>query len=160
MTRRMDDAVREFHARIQRIHDAFHPASVRTVNVLRRHGITTPAQVARMSDGELLSLQWFGRKALEEVRITAPYQPPAESVECWLCGGTYKPARVRFLMDEPLLAVENIPAEVCRQCGERMFSGRVVEALEAIRDGTIEPTRTAEIKVYDLGGMKLDGWHE
>jgi YgiT-type zinc finger domain-containing protein len=36
---------------------------------------------------------------------------------------------VRFIEERPVI-VEDVPAGVCRQCGERYFRGAVVEAME------------------------------
>jgi len=42
--------------------------SVRTVNCLKKEGITTVGELARLSEDELLRLRNFGRKSLTEVR--------------------------------------------------------------------------------------------
>lgn len=77
-------------------------------------------------------------------------------MECWLCGGDFKPARVTFVLQADIAVVENVPAAECGQCGERLYSSRVARALEAIGDGKIPHVRTMEVKVYDLGKMRLD----
>ena len=42
--------------------------SVRTINCLKKEGITTVGELARLSEDELLRLRNFGRKSLTEVR--------------------------------------------------------------------------------------------
>jgi YgiT-type zinc finger domain-containing protein len=56
--------------------------------------------------------------------------------DCSFCGGPVVEERVtviRFIMQRPII-LEDVPAGVCQQCGERYFRGAVVEAMERLLD--------------------------
>jgi len=52
-------------------------------------------------------------------------------MKCYYCGGETKPELVTDLYAEGklYLAIENVPAEVCQQCGERYYSPEVTQRL-------------------------------
>lgn len=60
----------------------------------------------------------------------------AANLRCYRCGGTVEQRRVRFHLetDKGLVLVDNVPAHVCTQCGERVFAMEVVHNLERMRD--------------------------
>lgn len=49
-----------------------------------------------------------------------------------------------------IIIVENVPAQVCEQCGETYFDPDVVERIQALIWSDAEPTRTVTTPVYDL----------
>lgn len=55
-------------------------------------------------------------------------------MKCYFCGGETQPRTVTDLYAEGslYLAVEEVPAEVCRQCGERYYSPDVTRELLAL----------------------------
>jgi len=59
---------------------------------------------------------------------------------------------VRFCVCDaaPPIMVENVPAEVCRRCGEKYFSDAIVEVFERVRDGRTLPGRNGRILVFDF----------
>lgn len=49
--------------------------------------------------------------------------------------------------------LENVPAEVCRQCGEVLLSPGVLEKIQRLVWSDAEPTSTKETPVYDLAAI-------
>ena len=49
-----------------------------------------------------------------------------------------------------VIIIENVPAEVCTQCGEQLLRPEVAERIQKIVWESPTPTRKAEIPVYDL----------
>ena len=51
---------------------------------------------------------------------------------CYLCGGTLKREEVNITRywGTKLVALENVPAMICRQCGERYFEAKVSEQID------------------------------
>ncbi len=50
--------------------------------------------------------------------------------------------------------LENIPAEVCSQCGEVLLRPEVLEKIQQLIWSDAEPKRLAEVAVYDLAEVK------
>ena len=79
-------------------------------------------------------------------------------MKCYFCGGQTKEQHVTDLYTEGnlYLAVENVPAEVCQQCGERYYSPEVTKKLLALTEGMREhaavgpPGRKADLTVCDF----------
>jgi YgiT-type zinc finger domain-containing protein len=69
--------------------------------------------------------------------------------------GTYEARRVRFVSQAggQVVAFDNVPAEVCRQCGEQIFSAKTVQAMEERRAGGTTPTKMIDTPVYDLADV-------
>lgn len=64
-----------------------------------------------------------------------------EYADCSFCGGkvTEKKIKVDYRTGDELVVFENVPAGVCRQCGEKYYTAKVVKTLEQMaRDKTIE----------------------
>ena len=49
----------------------------------------------------------------------------------------------------PPLAIENVPAAVCRRCGHKEFSDKAVEVLDRVRVGRHHPVRIDILRVFD-----------
>ena len=79
-------------------------------------------------------------------------------MKCYFCGAHTREQLVTDLYTEGnlYLAVENVPADVCQQCGERYYSPQVVKKLLALTEGMREhaavgpPGRRAELAVCDF----------
>ena len=79
-------------------------------------------------------------------------------MKCYFCGGQTQEQLVTDLYTEGnlYLAVENVPADVCQQCGERYYSPEVMKKLLALSEGMREhaavgpPGRRAELTVCDF----------
>ena len=71
---------------------------------------------------------------------------------CDICQGRVTDQRVKFTveLDDKLLLVENVPAKVCGQCGERLFSPDTVEKLQKTAWERNNPVRVIETPVFDF----------
>ncbi|MBD3321067.1 MAG: YgiT-type zinc finger protein [Chitinivibrionales bacterium] len=55
-------------------------------------------------------------------------------MECEFCGGqtTSKRAKKQHWLKKKFYIVENVEAEVCRECGERCFSAKTLDTIATI----------------------------
>jgi hypothetical protein len=58
---------------------------------------------------------------------------------------------------DPPVLVANVPARVCTQCGEQMFTTPTLAVLERIRDGDAPPPRTVHFYAYDFAEAAEQG---
>ena len=75
-------------------------------------------------------------------------------MRCPYCDGddTIEEQLTRFCAcdaPEPFI-VDNLPARVCRLCGDKSFSDKAISALEAIRDGQAGPSSIQSIRIFDF----------
>ena len=54
--------------------------------------------------------------------------------------------------DWKVMIVEHVPARVCQEIGERLYSPETVERIHDILKGERQPTRTVETPVYEFAG--------
>jgi len=73
-------------------------------------------------------------------------------MNCNICGGT----RVSSLIDYSVfyqgapIVIENVPADVCQQCGEQYFAPGTAKMLQSVVWNKRKPKRTIETPVYDM----------
>lgn len=72
--------------------------------------------------------------------------------DCFFCGGTTEKKLVAYTKwyKGKLIAIENVPAEVCTQCGEQYFSPKIVEKLQKIVWSKTKPVKTINVPLYSL----------
>ena len=74
--------------------------------------------------------------------------------KCPLCGGTTKTESVDITesISGKMVLIKDIKAEVCTQCGERLYSSseikKIEELLDKVKQGTIKPKETKQVEVY------------
>ena len=53
---------------------------------------------------------------------------------CNVCGGKIKPKRIIYIKEHngQVIAIDNVPAEVCERCGEEYFSPKVADKIRRI----------------------------
>lgn len=73
-------------------------------------------------------------------------------MKCDRCGGKMVEENVQYtlLYEGRFVIVENVPARVCHQCGEKFFDPEVVERLQNIIWNQQQPVRTIETFVFNL----------
>ncbi|MBP7231674.1 MAG: type II toxin-antitoxin system MqsA family antitoxin [Syntrophaceae bacterium] len=73
-------------------------------------------------------------------------------MQCPFCGGQPVKATVTFAYEEDdrYLFIENVPADVCDQCGERIYAPEVTDELLRIAGQKLCPVRKIEVPVYDF----------
>ena len=75
-----------------------------------------------------------------------------EVMKCELCGGMVSKKKVSYMIfyGGHWVIVENVPAKVCHQCGERLFSPGVVEKLQKVIWSKQKPYKKIETPVFHL----------
>lgn len=73
-------------------------------------------------------------------------------MKCVFCGGKVEKKRVTFSYEEDnkYLFVENVPAEVCTKCGEKIYSPEVTDELLRFARDEFKPVKSIEIPVFDF----------
>lgn len=71
---------------------------------------------------------------------------------CPLCGGTLVAKKVTHPQEYEgkIVILQNVPAEVCLQCGEVLLRPDVLQRVQELVWSETPPERTAEVPVYDL----------
>ena len=79
-----------------------------------------------------------------------------EIMKCDLCGWTVHKKNVSYTLfyEGHWVIVENVPAKVCKQCGEKLFSPRVVEKLQKVIWGKQKPYKKIETPVFNLAAQR------
>lgn len=74
-----------------------------------------------------------------------------EMPRCPRCHGPMEKGTTRFTYDgaDPPLFIENVPAWICVDCGERTFAGSVADVLLRVTRVRGVPSRVLEVPVYD-----------
>ena len=72
--------------------------------------------------------------------------------KCPLCGGGLEDRLITHphYYEGKIIILENVPAEICRQCGEVLLGPAVVERLQKAVWTDKAPKRTAQVPVYDI----------
>lgn len=77
-----------------------------------------------------------------------------QTTNCRFCGGHLEPQLVTRLeeADGRWKLIENVPALVCQQCGERYFTPQAHDRVVMLLSGEEKPVRTTEVEVFDARG--------
>jgi len=75
-------------------------------------------------------------------------------MKCVFCGGKVEKKKVTFVYenDDKCLFVENVPAEVCIKCGEKIFTPKVTDELLEFAKYKSKPVKTIKVPVFDFAG--------
>ena len=73
-------------------------------------------------------------------------------MKCEFCGGETikKKVRKQHWLYGKLYLVENVDAEVCRDCGERYFHAKTLDAIDKLLEGKHEVKESLEVEVVSL----------
>jgi YgiT-type zinc finger domain-containing protein len=65
---------------------------------------------------------------------------------------TFEEQKVTYVLEQQgkVLIIENVPARVCRETGERLFAPETVERLQHIVWEQKKPTRVIETPVFEF----------
>ncbi len=71
---------------------------------------------------------------------------------CALCGGTLEHKTITHQQPwgAELYEFEDVPAQVCRQCGEVYLDSKVTQAIDAVIQQHPEPKRYHNVPVFSL----------
>ena len=72
-------------------------------------------------------------------------------MKCVFCGGKVESRKVTFTYDydNDYFFVENVPAKVCTQCGEKIYSPEVTDDLIRFAKKRLSPVKTLQVPVFD-----------
>jgi YgiT-type zinc finger domain-containing protein len=71
---------------------------------------------------------------------------------CEFCGGQTirKYVRKHHWLDGKLYIIENVEAEVCRECGERYFHAKTLDAIDHLLAGKHDVKANLQVEVVSL----------
>jgi len=74
---------------------------------------------------------------------------------CSFCEGELEEQLVQheYHWEGKLFVFEDVPARVCRQCGERYFDAAVVKAMEQAVLEQLEPKRILQVPVFSYADL-------
>lgn len=69
---------------------------------------------------------------------------------CYFCRGKVIPRRIQHIhhWGDRVYIFEDVPAEVCEQCGEVYFAPNVLAEMDRIVASKSKPTATIQVPVY------------
>ena len=78
-------------------------------------------------------------------------------MKCFFCGGRLEKKIVTFYYEEDnkYLLVENVPAEICMKCGEKIYSPQVTDELLKFARDKFKPVKSIKIPVFDYAKKAL-----
>ncbi|MBI1927990.1 type II toxin-antitoxin system MqsA family antitoxin [Candidatus Poribacteria bacterium] len=78
-------------------------------------------------------------------------------MRCVFCGGRVESQKVTFVYDydNDYFFIENVPAEVCVQCGEKTYSPEVTDELIRLAKKELKPVKTIQVPVFEYVGQVL-----
>ncbi|MCK5562009.1 MAG: type II toxin-antitoxin system MqsA family antitoxin [Thermoplasmata archaeon] len=78
-------------------------------------------------------------------------------MKCTLCNGNLKKENVKLdlWVDEELVIVEDIPADVCDQCGEKFVSAEVSKEIDKLLKNRANANKKIEVSVLKWGESTL-----
>ena len=73
-------------------------------------------------------------------------------MKCDICSGPIVEQEVTYTLETggKFIVVERVPAKVCLQCGEKLYSAETVERLQVTVWGEKQPSRVLETPVFDF----------
>ena len=82
-------------------------------------------------------------------------KPQPRKELCAVCGGALRNTAITHeeRRGEQLYLFHNVPAQVCRDCGEIWIEESVLQEIDRLIEQG-KPTRKVETPVYDLAGVK------
>lgn len=72
-------------------------------------------------------------------------------MKCIFCGGKVESRKVTFVYDydNDYFLIENVPSEVCVQCGEKTYTPKVTDDLIRLAKKNLKPAKTVQVPVFD-----------
>jgi HTH-type transcriptional regulator/antitoxin MqsA len=74
---------------------------------------------------------------------------------CFVCKGDLEARLIRYVQDYKgsLAIIENVPAEVCTQCGKQLLRPEVADKVQRLVWDPPTPRRQVAVPVYDLAEL-------
>lgn len=72
-------------------------------------------------------------------------------MKCDICGGLMHEEETTYTIQikDKFIMIENVPAKVCPQCGEKLFSPEVVERLQMTIWNNGKPEKTIKTPIFN-----------
>lgn len=72
-------------------------------------------------------------------------------MKCFMCNGDTESKLVNYIvdLDTKIIIIKNVPANVCKECGERFFNDEVMEKLENIINNVKQIAEEISVIRYD-----------
>ena len=72
-------------------------------------------------------------------------------MKCDICGGLMNEEETTYTLqiEDKFVVIENVPAKVCHQCGEKLFSPEVVEHLQMTIWNDEKPEKTIKTPIFN-----------
>ncbi|MBM3131024.1 MAG: type II toxin-antitoxin system MqsA family antitoxin [Chloroflexi bacterium] len=82
---------------------------------------------------------------------------PNKNIPCSFCDGELENGSVQhpYSWHGKIYLFENVPAQVCRQCGEKYFDAPVVGTMERAVLKKAKPRRTVRVPVFSFGELAV-----
>ena len=76
-------------------------------------------------------------------------------MKCVFCGGKIEFRNMTFIYDENgnYIFIENVPTEICTQCGEKTYSPGVADEIIRLARKETTPVRMADVPVFDYAAQ-------
>jgi len=76
----------------------------------------------------------------------------SDSGVCPTCGGTLEEREIQldFRHKGRLVVIEGVPAQVCKDCGERLVSAAASRAIDALLESGTKPAREITVPVLSF----------
>lgn len=73
-------------------------------------------------------------------------------MRCSVCRGEIEERLIRYIQElgDRVMIIENVPAEVCGQCGEKLLRPEIAFKIEKLVKDAPAPHKKTEVAVYDL----------
>lgn len=73
-------------------------------------------------------------------------------MKCGVCKGTVQERLITYVQEYKgrVIIIENVPAEVCGQCGEKLLRAEVAERIQKVVWERPAPTRETKVPVYEF----------
>ncbi len=78
-------------------------------------------------------------------------------MKCLICKGEMEEKLITYdvRVEDQLMILKNVPALVCKQCGETLFTPETVDKIIAVAKGKVEPTTSLRVPVVEFGKVKV-----
>lgn len=78
-------------------------------------------------------------------------------MKCAFCGGKVVSESVTFSYEnnEQMIVVRNVPAEICRHCGEKTYSPEITDELLKFAKKHFKPLKVIEVPIFDYTDKML-----
>ncbi len=86
----------------------------------------------------------------------AGIQKEKEEMKCAICGGYLeeKATKLEVWVDGKLLVIEDVPARVCENCGEKYFSAKVSKQIDKLLESKIKAERKLEVPIFSFKALE------